>query len=170
MPTKEYKEAVSELLDILENTDEDLVKKIPPELIVFWEENKSEEYIPELDHNLSLEEMKLKTKTRQLIAMIYVNYLCDDKKKKEIKKILRENTEKQKELEAQEIDIFAKDKEEREERLKERESLREIRKEEEEAEELRKIKEDIYMIKEQEQSFFNKIIEKIKRFFRRIIY
>ena len=26
MPTKEYKEAVSELLDILENTDEELVK------------------------------------------------------------------------------------------------------------------------------------------------
>lgn len=169
MPTKEYQEAVSELLDILENTDEDLVKKIPPELIVFWEENKSEEYVPELDHNLPLEEMKLKTKTRQLIAMIYVNYLCDDKKKAEIKKILKENAKKQEELEAQEIDIFAKDKEEREERLKEREALREERKIEED-EDLRKIQEDMYMIKEQEQTFFNKIIEKIKAFFRRAIY
>lgn len=170
MPTKEYKEAVSELLDILENTDEELVKKIPPELIVFWEENKSEEYVPELDHNLPLEEMKLKTKTRQLIAMIYTNYLCDDKKKEEIKKILKENEEKQEQLESQEIDIFAKEKEERDKKIEEREKLRKEQKSEEEIKELKKIEEDIYMIKEQEESFFDKILKKIKEFFRRIIY
>lgn len=89
MPSIEYKEAVSELLDILDNTDEELVKKIPPELILFWKENKSEEYIPELDHNLSLEEMKLRTKTRELLTMIYMNYLCDEDKKKEMKNLYK---------------------------------------------------------------------------------
>lgn len=168
MPTKEYQEAVTELLNILEYTDEELVKKIPPELVVFWEQNKSEEYVPEIDHNLSLEEMKLKTKTRQLIAMIYTNYLCDSEKKKEIKKLLKDAEEKEKELEN--IDIFAKDKAERDKLLLEREIERQKRLEEQEDEDLQKIYEDMSMIKEVEPTIFSKIIDKIKKFFRRAIY
>ena len=168
MASLEYKEAVTELLNILENTDEELVEKIPAELIVFWEENKSEEYIPELDHNLSLEEMKLKTKTRQLLAMIYYNYLCDADKKKEIKKIIKENEEKQKELEELDgfnINLFNEKEEivqeEVEEKLEDKTDI---------GTDIDKINEDIYMIESEENSVFFKIIDKIKRLLRRIIY
>lgn len=151
MATKEYQEAVSELLDILDNTDEELIKKIPPELILFWEQNKSEEYVPDLDHNISLEEMKLKTKTRQLIAMIYINYLCDSEKRKDIKKMLKEAEEREKKQEEKEgfsdnIKSF-------------NQRLQESNEEEE------KIKEDIYMIEKEKFSFFTNIINKIKKFF-----
>ena len=162
MPTKEYKEAVSELLDILENTDEKLIKKLPFELIVFWEQNKSEEYVPELDHNLSLEEMKLKTKTRQLIAMIYINYLCDPEKKKGIRKLLKESEEKAEAT--KNINIFENKKQEN---IKKEEDKKTIIDSEEDQ---LKIKEDIYMIEKEKKSYFLYIIDKIKRFFRKIIY
>ncbi len=167
MPTKEYQEAVSELLDILGNTDEKLVKKIPPELIVFWEQNKSDEYIPELDHNVSLEEMDLKAKTRQLIAMIYVNYLCDPEKKKEIRKILKESEEKEQNKEV--INIFAE--ENKKEEIEHKSQEEEIKQKSiEEQEDFEKTKEDIYMIEKEKPSPFLYIIEQIKKFIRKIIY
>lgn len=170
MASLEYKEAVTELLNILENTDEELVQKIPAELIVFWEENKSEEYIPELDHNLSLEEMKLKTKTRQLLAMIYYNYLCDADKKKEIKKIIKENEEKQKELEELDgfnINLFN----EKAEEIKQEEFEEKIEEDKVNIDtDIYKVNEDIYMIENEENSVFFKIVDKIKRLLRKIIY
>lgn len=170
MASLEYKEAVTELLNILENTDEELVQKIPAELIVFWEENKSEEYIPELDHNLSLEEMKLKTKTRQLLAMIYYNYLCDADKKKEIKKIIKENEEKQKELEElNEFDFNLFN--EKAEEIKQEEFEEKIEEDKVNIDtDIYKINEDIYMIENEENSIFFKIVDKIKRLLRKIIY
>ncbi len=150
MATKEYQEALSELLNILENTDEELVKKIPSELILFWEKNKSEEYVPELDHDLTLEEMKLKTKTRQLIAMIYINYLCDPKKKRDIKKAIKEINEEN----SSDIN-FNKDKEDEEDKKK-------VIKTEKEFE---KIKEDVYLIEEKKINFFKKIFDRIRSFF-----
>lgn len=199
MPTKEYQEAVSELLDILENTDEELVKKIPPELIIFWEKNKSVEYIPKLDHNISLEEMNLKTKTRELIAMIYFNYLCDSEKKKDIRKIIREAEKEEQERNNnnnedinnnnneninknindnnnnnnnEEVDIFKKiNKDIEKGTLNNKETNIEREEQAEEGEEnLEKIREDIYMIEKEKESFFSIIIEKIKKFFRKIIY
>lgn len=175
MPTKEYQEAVSELLDILENTDEELVKKIPPELIVFWEKNKSEEYIPEIDHNLSLEEMNLKTKTKKLIAMIYLNYLCDSEKRKDIKKIIRESEkEEEKEKERESIGVFKKNNQKmtevNEEINKEKLNNIKIKREDEEDEDLQKVREDMYMIKNEKNSFFSYIIKQIRKFFRKIIY
>lgn len=203
MPTKEYQEAVSELLDILENTDEELVKKIPPELIIFWEKNKSVEYIPKLDHNISLEEMNLKTKTRELIAMIYFNYLCDSEKKKDIRKIIREAEKEEQERNnnnnedinnnnneninknindnnnnnnndnnKEEVDIFKKiNKDIERGTLNNKETNIEKEEQAEEGEEnLEKIREDIYMIEKEKESFFSIIIEKIKKFFRKIIY
>ena len=209
MPTKEYQEAVSELLDILENTDEELVKKIPPELIIFWEKNKSVEYIPKLDHNISLEEMNLKTKTRELIAMIYFHYLFDSEKKKDIRKIIREAEKEEQERNNnnneninnnnnnnkdinnnnneninknindnnnnnnnEEVDIFKKiNKDIEKGTLNNKETNIEREEQAEEGEEnLEKIREDIYMIEKEKESFFSIIIEKIKKFFRKIIY
>lgn len=177
MASLEYKEAVSELLNILESTDEELIKKIPAELIVFWEENKSEEYFPELDHNLSLDELKLKTKTKELIAMIYLNYLCDAEKKKQIKKILKENEKIQKEQEELQIkNIFNKDKEDNikienqnEIEEREKENKNEIKTSTNIDNNEKNITKDIYMVK-QEDNIFYKIIEKLKRFLRKIIY
>ncbi len=99
MVSTEYSEAISEVLDILHNSDDSIVKRIPKKLIEFWEDNKSSTYVPNLDHSRTIDEMNLKKKTKDIITMIYLEYLCDSDKKKEIKEILIKNEEKyQKEI------------------------------------------------------------------------
>lgn len=93
MVSAEYSEAISEVLDILQNSDESIVKRIPRKLIEFWEKNKSSTYIPNLDHNKTINEMDIKDKTRDIITMIYLEYLCDTDEKKDIKKVLIRNEE-----------------------------------------------------------------------------
>ena len=94
MVSAEYSEAISEVLDILQNSDDNIVKRIPQKLIEFWEKNKSLTYIPNLDHNKTIDEMNLKDKTRDIITMIYLEYICDTDEKNDMKKILIENEEK----------------------------------------------------------------------------
>lgn len=91
MVSVEYSEAIVEILDILNNSDETIYNKIPKKLIEFWQQNKSETYKPNLDHSKKLTEMNLKEKTKAIIAMIYLNYLCDEDEKKETILILKNN-------------------------------------------------------------------------------
>lgn len=94
MVSTEYSEAISEVLDILQNSDDSIVKRIPRKLIEFWKKNKSSTYIPNLNHNKTINEMDLKDKTKDIITMIYLEYLCDTDEKKNIKKVLIKNEEK----------------------------------------------------------------------------
>lgn len=99
MISTEYSEAIVEVLDILQYSDDYIVGKIPKKLIEFWERNKSTTYKPNLDHSKPINEMNLKDKTKSLITMIYLNYLCDETQKKNTQLILKNNEEKyQKEL------------------------------------------------------------------------
>ena len=90
----EYKEAIVEILDILENSNDNIYKKIPKKLIEFWQKNKSTTYKPQLDHSKSLNEMNLKEKTKDIITMIYINYLCNESEKEATKNIIKENEKK----------------------------------------------------------------------------
>lgn len=93
MVSVEYSEAIVEVLDILDNSEDSIVEKIPKKLMEFWQKNKSTTYKPNLDHSKSLKEMELKSKTKSLITMIYLNYLCDASEKDKIKSILKKNEE-----------------------------------------------------------------------------
>ncbi len=101
MVSIEYSEAIVEVLDILEHSDEAIYNKIPKKLISFWQRNKSNTYKPNLDHSKLLKDMDLREKTKDILAMIYLNYLSNEKQKEEIKYILTKNEEKyQQELKA----------------------------------------------------------------------
>ena len=93
MANIEYSEAIVEVLEILEYSDDNILKKIPKKLIKFWERNKSKTYKPNLDHNKSIIEMNLKDKTKSILSMIYLNYLCNDAEVKEISSIINHNEE-----------------------------------------------------------------------------
>ena len=93
MVSVEYSEAIVEILEILENSDNTIYNKIPNKLIEFWESNKSATYKPNLNHNKPLNEMKLKQKTKDIITMIYLNYLCDENERENIIDILKKNEE-----------------------------------------------------------------------------
>ena len=70
----EYRNAISEILEILKYTDKELVDKIPKSLLNFWQRNKSKTYEPKLNHNKELSQMNLLPKTRAIIAMLYTQY------------------------------------------------------------------------------------------------
>ena len=93
MANIEYSEAIVEVLEILEYSDDNILEKVPKKLIKFWERNKSKTYKPNLDHNKSISEMNLKDKTKSILSMIYLNYLCNDAEAKEISSIINHNEE-----------------------------------------------------------------------------
>ena len=93
MANIEYSEVIVELLEILEYSDDNILEKIPKKLIKFWKRNKSKTYKPNLDHDKSISEMNLKDKTKSILSMIYLNYLCNDEESKKIKSIINHNEE-----------------------------------------------------------------------------
>lgn len=90
----EFSESISEVLDILNYMEESYMDKLPKKFIDFLEKNKSKDYIPDLNHSQKLNEMNLKEKTKDIIAVIYMNYWCSDREKSEYSKILIQNQKK----------------------------------------------------------------------------
>ena len=82
MITKEYSEALVEVLEIINHLDDDDRNKIPENIIKFYENNKSLEYKPNLNFDDDITKQKLMTKTREILAGIYVDYLCNNKDEK----------------------------------------------------------------------------------------
>lgn len=99
MSSLEFSEGITETLDILNHMDKSYTDKIPKKLKDFLEKNKSDSYIPHLDHSKKIKEMNLKEKTKDILATIYMNYWCDAEQKENYIKTLKQNEEKyQKEL------------------------------------------------------------------------
>lgn len=82
MVSVSYSEAVTEVLDILKHTKKEDVEKIPKSFMDYLEENKSKDYVPDLDHSKSIKDMGIKPKTAALLGMIYIKYWADAKEKK----------------------------------------------------------------------------------------
>ena len=76
----EYRQALFEIYKILENTDEEIINKIPEKFIKFVKENMDTNYKFELKKGKELVKQNLKDETKQIIALIYKKYLCDEKK------------------------------------------------------------------------------------------
>lgn len=114
MVTKEYSEALVEVLEIINCLDESERKKIPDEIIKFYKENKSTTYKPILDLNGdNISNAILKNKTREILAGIYIDYLCDNEnQKKEYIKELHKTEygyEKAKETKYEQLPIYAQE-------------------------------------------------------------
>lgn len=82
MITKEYSEALVEVLEIINHLDDDDRNKIPENIIKFYENNKDLDYTPNLNFEEDITKQKLMTKTREILAGIYVDYLCNNKDEK----------------------------------------------------------------------------------------
>lgn len=91
MVSVELSESITETLDILEHMEKSYVDKIPKKFKNFLEQNKSLTYKPQLNHTENLKDMKLKDKTKNILATIYVNYWCNEKQKEDYIKLLKEN-------------------------------------------------------------------------------
>lgn len=94
MISVELSEGISETLDILNHMKISDTDKIPDKFKDFLEKNKSQTYIPNLDHSKKINEMNLKKKTKDILAVIYMNYWCDNEKKIKFKNKIQDNEKK----------------------------------------------------------------------------
>ena len=87
----EYRNAAKEVLEIIKNIDKKELNKIPNKFISFLENVASRDYEPNFEKNKELKELDLMDKTKDILTMIYRNYLCDDSEKRIYDEILRKN-------------------------------------------------------------------------------
>ena len=80
--TKEYQEALAEVNEILKFSSIDLVKKIPYKFKKFIENNMSNNYKVTLDLDKPLNEQQLKSQTKDILSLIYRDYICTEEERK----------------------------------------------------------------------------------------
>jgi hypothetical protein len=86
-------EAYSEILAFLEIIDEKYVKKIPKKLIEFFVNKKSDTYFPKYTLDIPIEEQKFLKETRELIALLYLNYWYEtEEERAELERMYAQNT------------------------------------------------------------------------------
>lgn len=134
-----------EVLEILKHMDKVYVDKIPQKTIEFFEENKDDNYEFNYDSNVKLDKQNLNDNTLALLAMLNLNYWC-------------ENEEHKRELIARYNDNEKK----HQEKLREKYNPENIFKRKYEE----KIIEKENSLVEYKESIFKKIINKIKSIFK----
>lgn len=82
---KEYAMAYVEILEILKRMEEVYYEKIPKDLIEKFETFKSNNYVFEYDESKELKEQKLMSKTKDILAVLFIDYLTNEKEKEIIK-------------------------------------------------------------------------------------
>lgn len=94
----EIKRAYSEVYEILKLVDTEYFDKIPKKFVEFLKREKDNNYIPNINENIPLEEQKLLNDTINILAMIKLDYWCSsEEEKSELLKLLNENEKKHKE-------------------------------------------------------------------------
>ena len=110
MSTNEYSMAFSEVLDVLQHSEIEVIEKIPLEIIKKIKEKSCKQYISNIkDYN----NFDISEKAKALLAVIYQDYLCEDDEIEEFNKQLWENEVKYQETLREKYNpdnIFKKDK------------------------------------------------------------
>lgn len=99
MENIEYSNSLYQICEIINYIEPNLKSKIPQKFIEYCENNKSKNYNWNIDKTLPLEKQELLQTTKEILTVIYLQFICTDIKKNELEKILNENEIKyQKEL------------------------------------------------------------------------
>lgn len=78
----ELNRAYSEVYEILKHMDSKYIKKIPRKLIETFENKKDKNHIIKIDVNKSLESQNISNKALQILAILNLNYWCEDENEK----------------------------------------------------------------------------------------
>lgn len=89
----EYSNSVSEVLEILKYVDDEIIEKIPLEVIKNLKQQKSPTYNPGIDFIKNLKMEDLKKETLVILATLYRDYICEEEERKEIDRMLQEKSE-----------------------------------------------------------------------------
>ena len=77
-----YKQALSEVWEILKYSEKSIIERIPQEFMNFIIENKDKEYKCNTDFESENWEESVKPETQAIIALIYRDYICSTEKRK----------------------------------------------------------------------------------------
>ena len=104
-----YKNAYTEVYEILEQLDEEEYNKIPFEVITAIRENRNTEYEFELDEELELKEQELLPETKAILFNLFRDYLSTAEQKEKIKKMQAEERQKNEQNKSEQYnsDLFA---------------------------------------------------------------
>ena len=146
--------AYVEILEILSHMEQKYVDKIPQKLLELFNEEKDKDYKIEINPDISLADQNLQRKTLALLAMLNLNYWCENEEEKQENLKMYADNDKKMEKEIRERynpDNLFKKKEQ-------------ISKDSENNELEQKNKQ---LIEYKELSIIQKILQKIMKFFKR---
>ena len=93
------KKAISEVIEVLQHTDDKILIKIPQKFITFLYENADKDYVPNIDFHSENWEESLEEDTNAILALIYRDYIVSpNERNKLIKEENREKTKREEEL------------------------------------------------------------------------
>lgn len=75
--------AYAEVDEILSLMDNKYIEKIPVKMRKVFENERQKDYNPEIKVNIPLDEQNLQRKTFAILAMLNLNYWCEDKEEKQ---------------------------------------------------------------------------------------
>lgn len=78
-----FKNSLKEVYDILKNTENDLVIKIPSSFINFIKENMNKDYVTNMQTNITINQQPLLKETEAILSLIYQTYWADSTEKKD---------------------------------------------------------------------------------------
>ena len=145
--------AYAEVDEILPFMEDVYIDKIPKKLRELFKNERLEDYKSNIDPKIPLDEQKLQKKTFSILAMLNLNYWCEDEKEKQdLIAIYAENDRKKEELrEKYNLDNLFK-KKETEQKIEEPQ---------------KNTAENTVLVEYKEEKFFKKLIKKIMNFFKR---
>ena len=151
MENNELSIAYAEVYEILSFMEPKYIDKIPLKLMELFREEKLKDYKPNIEPTIPLDEQKLQKKTLIILAMLNINYWCEDEnEKKELIKLYSENDKR------------------KEEELRERYNPDNLFKKKGQIVEDNKINQEYtQLIEYKEQNIFKKILSKIVKLFKK---
>ena len=104
-----YKDAYTEVYEIIEQLNEEEYNKIPSEVIKAIEENRNTEYEFELDEDIELKDQELLPETKAILFNLFRDYLSTPEQKEKIIKMQAEERLKNEQKKAKQYnsDLFA---------------------------------------------------------------
>ena len=141
------KKAFSEVIEILNHTDKEIVGKIPQKFIEFLFENADKDYIPNINFYDENWEKFIQEDTQAILALLYRDYIVSEDEKIEL---LNEEQEERLKLEGEQREKYNPD------NIFKKKNLE------------KKIQTDnVQLIEIKETTWFKKILNKILNFFER---
>lgn len=143
--------AYAEVDKILSFMEVKYVEKIPKKMREMFKNEKLQDYEPNIDKNIPLEEQQLERKTFAILAMLNLNYCCENQEEKqELLRAYSDNDKKHREEleEKYNSDIFLKNKNKEQDVEKEKDKI-------------------VSVVEYKEKNFIKKLLDKIKMLFRR---